>query len=605
MPGRFAEPMDHQSRNLVDAARRGNAVEVRSHLAAGASADASDEDGRTPAHIACAAGFVEVLRALIDAPADLDLRDDFGSAPVHVAALHGHADCLRLVLETGVDVDDPDRDGRTPLHEAVEGIGQGAGARCLQVLIDCGANVNASNRWEQGALAVAVTEIADPAQRQSALRRLLDAGAASDSVDRGRRSALHHAARSGCAGTVALLLKAGGDPNRADSEPRTPLHNGVASENIEVIERLLRAGADPNGRDGMSVTPLHLAAETGNAAVVDRLLGAGAAPTGDVLHWAIRGERAEVVDRLINAGAKTLRTLHAAAEGGQVDIVDRLIDAGEDLWREDLENLTPRDCAANAAVRERLRQAMVNSNPAPLRRSFPPGGARGLAKQLVSEGISSPLLPAGDPQPLHGAVEAQSVEVVQLLLEFGAEVSSDRVVDSWADDRILPLVRRQWPRLAAYWRGRDREGEPRLRALTRFMLGYSDPRNGIRWSQWTQQEAMQWVQNNPDRVNAHYVDAMTPLHFAAANDMPEVVSRMIDLGAWLQKTNHMSQTPLHVAAQSAGYETVRRLVEAGARLEYGTRRESPLHVAAKSGNASAARALLEAGADVTARYRPP
>jgi len=84
-------------------------------LAAGADPNASDNNGRTPLHIA----GPEVTRLLLGAGAAVDARDSEGRTALHVTA--GRAGGrLPLLLDAGADPHTRDARGRTPLHYAAE-----------------------------------------------------------------------------------------------------------------------------------------------------------------------------------------------------------------------------------------------------------------------------------------------------------------------------------------------------------------------------------------------------------------------------------------------------------------------------------------------------
>ena len=76
------------NRDLFEAARRGNASEVKAALAAGADPGALDEYGTTPLHWAAGAFGNHnplVITALIEGGADPSARDDDGKVPFDYA----------------------------------------------------------------------------------------------------------------------------------------------------------------------------------------------------------------------------------------------------------------------------------------------------------------------------------------------------------------------------------------------------------------------------------------------------------------------------------------------------------------------------------------
>ena len=125
---------------------------------------------------------------------------------IHKAARRADLDALRRELAKGVS---PNAlcgyYGWTPLHHLCLG-GGGAEARvaCLHVLLEAGANVNASNVFG---------------------------------------TPLHFAANSGHAKVVAAMIKAGAAVNAQGNSGRTPLDYAMSRRRLVPI--LLRAGATP------------------------------------------------------------------------------------------------------------------------------------------------------------------------------------------------------------------------------------------------------------------------------------------------------------------------------------------------------------------------
>jgi ankyrin repeat protein len=86
----------------------------------GAAVDArSPKNGGTPLHIALGSHNPEVVPALLAHGADANAHDNLGRTPLHVASGHVYrADraLAKLLVERGADVNAIDYDGRTPLH---------------------------------------------------------------------------------------------------------------------------------------------------------------------------------------------------------------------------------------------------------------------------------------------------------------------------------------------------------------------------------------------------------------------------------------------------------------------------------------------------------
>lgn len=245
---------------LHDAAEKGDVAEIERIMAAEANPMAAAADG------AAAAGAVNADieewddRALVD----IDVYDVHGCAPIHVAVLSRQMGCLRALLKLGVNsakkcegapllnvalavggiaahtafaleavaeivqlptaVNAADQTfpvdalGRTALHMAAT-IG-GALSATMDSLLKAAPN-SLEQRDAQGCTAL---HIAAKYRRQSALAKLLAAGAARDAKDERGRTALDHA-KGWAAGASAL----GGSSERngADAAQTTVLYSDV------------------------------------------------------------------------------------------------------------------------------------------------------------------------------------------------------------------------------------------------------------------------------------------------------------------------------------------------------------------------------------------
>ena len=85
-------------------------------LEAGADPSGAGE----PLHAACALGFVEAVRLLLQYGAEIDLPDDYGRRPLHyaveAATRPDTVEVVKLLLKAGADRDAADCYGSTPLR---------------------------------------------------------------------------------------------------------------------------------------------------------------------------------------------------------------------------------------------------------------------------------------------------------------------------------------------------------------------------------------------------------------------------------------------------------------------------------------------------------
>jgi ankyrin repeat protein len=59
------------------------------------------------------------IEELLEKGANANARDDYGGMPLHVATAWGRVDIVKLLIKKGVDVDVKNNSGLTPLHMAV------------------------------------------------------------------------------------------------------------------------------------------------------------------------------------------------------------------------------------------------------------------------------------------------------------------------------------------------------------------------------------------------------------------------------------------------------------------------------------------------------
>ncbi len=222
------------------------------------------------------------------------------------------------------NITDP-RGGATPLMYAAA-IGS---ADAMKLLLDNGANANATNSTGATALMWAATDL-------EKVRMLLARGADVKIASQRGRTALQNAVRSdGSAAIARLLIGAGSDAKAVDEFKMSVLHLAAAGNDTETIRLIVDAGADVNAVDMIGFTPLIHAAANRNLDAIRLLLGKGAdvnARTGD-------GSFQKVKAGSIALGYFTPLTASIAL--ASADLVKTLLDAGARLDVTDVRGMTP------------------------------------------------------------------------------------------------------------------------------------------------------------------------------------------------------------------------------------------------------------------------
>jgi ankyrin repeat protein len=258
---------------LLDAAESGDRAAVMRLLGAkGTNVNAAGPDGTTAIMYAAANADLEVVRALIQAGANVRLKNEFGTSALTEAAIVGAAPVIDALLKAGADPDFRTPDGETPLMAAA----RSGKVEAARVLLDGGADINAKESWGgQTALMWAA------AQSQAGMVKFLASRGASlndhgkvnqwerkviqeprpKDLNKGGFTALHYAAREGCAACVQNLLDAGADPDSEDPDRETPLLLALMNLHFDTAAVLVKGGADLDKWDLFGRSPVYMAAD--------------------------------------------------------------------------------------------------------------------------------------------------------------------------------------------------------------------------------------------------------------------------------------------------------------------------------------------------------
>jgi ankyrin repeat protein len=226
---------------LHEAAVSADLTDLRSLLKQGASTDDRDNNGWTPLHWAAYLRKVDAVRELLNAGAQVDARCNNGETPLTCAMRHNaHNPCAPLLLDAGADIEATDRWGARPLHQAVQSCRES-----VALLLDRGADVHATCAWDTSA-------------------QFYYAGMITNDV------------------ADLILINSGGIPvsqGAIETRPTSvisPLHLAATTNTHEILAELIAAGAKIDAQDSNGLTPLHLSAAAGSIRCTRALLDAGA-----------------------------------------------------------------------------------------------------------------------------------------------------------------------------------------------------------------------------------------------------------------------------------------------------------------------------------------
>jgi ankyrin repeat protein len=194
-------------RELIAAARAGDADEVRALLDRGADVDGRDANGATALVAAAYGNHVEVARLLAEAGADVNAKDETEQSAYLIATSEVGDDValLDLALEHGAKVNAKDSYNGTGLIRAAERGHAAIVGRLLETSID----IDHVNRLGWTALLEAIILGEGGDRHTEVVRRLVAAGADVDLADGQGVTPLAHARRRGFSMIVEILERTG------------------------------------------------------------------------------------------------------------------------------------------------------------------------------------------------------------------------------------------------------------------------------------------------------------------------------------------------------------------------------------------------------------
>ncbi|KAF2501943.1 hypothetical protein BU16DRAFT_419460, partial [Lophium mytilinum] len=205
-------------------------------------------------HLACACGFPEVVKVLLEEGADprrISPTDPtcIGMSPLHCAACEGHACIVGILIDLGVEVDIRDQEMRTPLLCTMKDPGDMRYAGALEtarMLIRHRADVNAEDVH-----GVTVLYTAAERNTRDVIELLIANGAKVDCPGASDRNItpLYIAACHGHEKVLESLLKCGAEIDRKNNCGQCALHGASVWLNPEAVEVLLCHGASVNTTD--------------------------------------------------------------------------------------------------------------------------------------------------------------------------------------------------------------------------------------------------------------------------------------------------------------------------------------------------------------------
>jgi ankyrin repeat protein len=385
---------DHGVTPLTRACENASVATVEKLLKASADPNAAQTSGMTPLMVAAKTGSVEVVKLLLAHGARVNaVTKDTGVTPLMWAVAAPHQDIAKVLIENGADVHVSSSKGFTPLLFAA----RNGDIEMAKILLAAGARVNDTGSDRTHALPLAIIS-----RHEKFALFLLEQGADPNGAIDGV-PALHAAA-----GNVSTWLSAWGRAHgmRLLEGAGTLGARGLDAERrLGLVRALLAKGADPNLRITTSAVVLSYLATPRRGAFEQNAVG-----TGDV-----RGATALWVAAFSSNGGGLFGENASYQIDSSPEIIKALLDAGADHRITTDDGNTPLMAAAGIGHRSyQPRRPRGDRSPS----------AEAAVKVLVEAGADVNAVNEADYTALHAAAFRGWNEVVQYLVEHGANINA-------------------------------------------------------------------------------------------------------------------------------------------------------------------------------------
>ncbi|GFU57296.1 hypothetical protein NPIL_316821, partial [Nephila pilipes] len=251
------------------AALRGNCFIVELLLEKGVSVDAVNlSDKISPLHCAADAGYVEIVKTLLNNKAKINVFRKDGLTPLHLAAVKGHTSVVKLLLENGANANLADTKNRSSVELAVAH----GRVEVVELLLK-EKNVHINDKGNDG---FSLLHIAAQAGNLNIVTYLINQGADVNSQNDAGSKPIHIATREGHKDVVEFFIKCRSLNNYIGAFGQSLLHYAVLGGQTEILQLLIDLKFDVNVTDRNDCKPIHVAAISGDKNALEILLQHGA-----------------------------------------------------------------------------------------------------------------------------------------------------------------------------------------------------------------------------------------------------------------------------------------------------------------------------------------
>lgn len=566
----------------------------------------TNEEGRTPLHMAAAGGSTSIIQFLLGSStveselrgtedlSTLDQGDNKQQTPPIIAASMGHVEATKLLLQYGADVSVQDDTGKIALHyavlmspAAVEDLVSQNSAHIRDKDYCTALHIAARSRNARTASAIVV-----------ALRRNFRFGEVVNSRDKANRTPLQYAAEYGHGAIVEGFLCYQDDVEERNLRLAVQL---AASRGHLVTVRLLISRTDANTRSQL-------------------LIAASGAGQLLIVQYLLREKRVSPDSKW-----QGLRPLCQASAKGHIEVVRALLGSRASVDIEDEQRKTPLHHAAEngmCTVAKTLLLRNANVNAPDINRETPlhsaaKKGSTSVIELLLESKANIEERSRTNETLLHLAVKYP--EAVNALLKAGAEPNAvdnlkQTPLHMAACDKILQSVRYLLQNKADTHTRDDNGWLPiyyaikeddlcMVRELCQDSEDLTDLETNLSWAMDNSAFAVleYLISLVHERKDVFDNVEIKLLHDAAANKSVEILDLLLQLGV---DVNGQLQglSALHFAAMNGRVAIIQKLLQykvtVGIHDDNG---QTPLHLAAEADKTEAVEALLKAGSDINAQ----
>lgn len=285
-----------------------------------------NEDGKTLLHVAAKNNLTEVAEILIKHGVDVNVESKyneynpfsrFGRTPLINAISSDSLEMAQLLISNGAYINKKvASDDDTVLEAAIKC----AGIDVIEFLINCGADVNTINRFDQTPLRLAIEN-----NRLDVAKKLIEKGCDVNQRYEYGQTLLHIFIMSEDLGAIRFLISFRANINARDKKGNAPIHYSVrilSRKGFKIAKLLVKNGVNIEAVNGEFESPLCLSIKNNNFRIAKLLIENGAN-----------------VNFIGNNENKTL--LHLAAEKNNLKICKLLIENGADVNAKDIFFDTP------------------------------------------------------------------------------------------------------------------------------------------------------------------------------------------------------------------------------------------------------------------------